>query len=109
MTNKEENQPKGKINSKKTEPIKIIESLLNFQASLKITSSALDELFRQINTNTSRLKELQHKLKRDRVLWRFKDLENNLEMILFLAGVFDKPQYLQFEDFLVQVKSVQDI
>ena len=48
------------------------------------------------------------KAKDEKVLWRFDDLEHNLEMILLLAGMFDKTQYLEFNNFVVKISKGLD-
>jgi len=107
MTNKIENQSQNQPKDKKTAPVKIIESLGNFHASLKVLNSALEELFEQINSNADRLKILHSKLKRERVLWPLKDAEEHLPMIIFLAA-FGKTQYLQSEDLVVEVAKAEE-
>jgi len=107
MTNKIENQSQNQPKDKKTAPVKIIESLINFHASLKVLNSDLEELFEQINSDADRLKKLHIKLKGERVLWPLKDAEEHLPMIIFLAA-FGKTQYLEYEDLVVEVNKGQE-
>ena len=105
MTNKLENQSQNQLKNKKITPVKYIESLRYFHASLKSMNSVLEEVFHQINIDSTQLEELQKRLSKEGVLWRFEDFEDNLKIILLLAGVFDKPQYLQFENRIVELST----
>jgi len=105
MSNKLENQSPNQSNNKKNTPIKFIESLRYFHASLKSINSVLEEVFRQLSIDATQLEELQKRLNKEGVLWRFEDFEDNLKIVLLLAGVFDQPQYLHFENRIVELST----
>jgi hypothetical protein len=112
MTNEIENQSPNQTNyqqnNKYIDPAKIIESLGQLQTALTLASSHLQKLFEQMNIDAQRLKKLQDKLKAEKVLWRFDHLEYNMQTILTLAGMFDKPQYVQFKDSVIEIRKPKD-
>jgi predicted nucleic acid-binding Zn-ribbon protein len=108
LENQSQNQQKDQLNNKKTGPIKIIESLLNFHTSLADINSAFEEFFEQINTNSAKLERLKNKMGAGSVMWRLEDIKHELPIILLAAGISDKPQYLQFENHVVEISKPKD-
>jgi hypothetical protein len=42
------------------------------------------------------------------VMWRLEDIKHELPIILLAAGISDKPQYLQFENHVVEISKPKD-
>jgi hypothetical protein len=108
MTNKKENQSQNLENNKKNEPVKIIEAFLAFHTALADINSAFEDFVEQTNINAANLRKLQNRLLPGGSIWRLENIERELSTILLAAALSGKPQYLQFENYVVEISKPKD-